>query len=77
MKSPIFILSLLRAGSTLLQRILMGHKDIASVTEPWFLLPFVDSEVRADGRSDIASNCTWHIYGIILGGNDSAWPISR
>lgn len=37
---PIFIFSLPRSGSTLLQRILMSHRSIASVSEPWFLLPF-------------------------------------
>ena len=39
MKSPIFIFSLPRSGSTLLQRVLMSHKDIASVAEPWLMLP--------------------------------------
>lgn len=39
MKSPIFIFSLPRAGSTLLQRILMSHKEIYSISEPWILLP--------------------------------------
>ncbi len=37
---PLFIFSLPRSGSTLLQRILMSHKDIASIAEPWLLLPF-------------------------------------
>lgn len=41
MKSPIFIFSLPRAGSTLLQRILMGHKEITSLAEPWILLPIL------------------------------------
>jgi len=41
MKSPIFLFSLPRSGSTLLQRILMGHKNISSVAEPWLLLPFL------------------------------------
>jgi len=40
MKSPIFLFSLPRSGSTLLQRVLMSHKDIASVAEPWLMLPF-------------------------------------
>jgi len=40
MKSPIFIFSLPRSGSTLLQRVLMSHEQIASVAEPWILLPF-------------------------------------
>jgi Sulfotransferase family len=36
---PIFILSLPRTGSTLLQRILGSHEAIATASEPWFLLP--------------------------------------
>lgn len=39
MQSPIFIFSLPRAGSTLLQRVLMTNDNIASVAEPWLLLP--------------------------------------
>ncbi len=41
MKSPIFIFSLPRAGSTLLQRILLSHKSIGGTPEPWLLLPFI------------------------------------
>lgn len=40
--TPLFIFSLPRAGSTLLQRLLMSHPKIASVSEPWFLLPLVN-----------------------------------
>ncbi len=36
---PIFLVSLPRSGSTLLQKMLMSHIDIASTAEPWFLLP--------------------------------------
>jgi len=39
MQSPIFIFSLPRSGSTLLQRVLMTNKKICSVAEPWLLLP--------------------------------------
>jgi len=39
MQSPIFIFSLPRSGSTLMQRVLMSHEDICSVAEPWVLLP--------------------------------------
>jgi len=39
--TPIFIFSLPRSGSTLLQRILTSHEKISSVAEPWILLPFV------------------------------------
>lgn len=49
MKSPIFIFSLPRSGSTLLQRILMSHKKVASASEPWILLPFLYS-LKEDGQ---------------------------
>lgn len=41
MVKPIFIVSLPRAGSTLLQRLLMGHPSIDSCGEPWLVLPLV------------------------------------
>jgi len=40
MRSPIFLFSLPRSGSTLLQRVLMTHSQISSVAEPWIMLPF-------------------------------------
>lgn len=40
MTNPIFILSLPRSGSTLLQRLLASHPAIDSIAEPWVLLPF-------------------------------------
>ncbi|MFC5050695.1 sulfotransferase family protein [Rubritalea spongiae] len=44
MSSPIFIFSLPRSGSTLLQRILSGSQDISTAPEPWILLPFFSYE---------------------------------
>ena len=38
---PIFLFSLPRSGSTLLQRLLSTHSKISTVSEPWLLLPFV------------------------------------
>lgn len=43
----IFLLSLPRSGSTLAQRILAAHPDIATASEPWLLLPLV-SALRDD-----------------------------
>lgn len=37
----IFLLSLPRSGSTLLQRLLAGHPEISTRTEPWLLLPLL------------------------------------
>jgi Sulfotransferase family len=41
MKDLIFLLGLPRSGTTLLQRVLAAHPDVASVAEPWVLLPLV------------------------------------
>lgn len=49
---PIFLLSLPRSGSTLLQRVLASHPDIATTSEPWVLLPllysFSDEGIEAE-----------------------------
>jgi hypothetical protein len=45
---PLFVLSLPRAGSTLLQRILTAHSRISSTAEPWIMLPPLYS-LRPDG----------------------------
>ena len=37
--TPVFIFSLPRSGSTLLQRILTAHRTVDSCAEPWVLLP--------------------------------------
>jgi hypothetical protein len=39
--TPVFIFSLPRSGSTLLQRILATHPVVATASEPWILLPFL------------------------------------
>ena len=44
----IFLLSLPRSGSTLLQRALSSHDKIKTVSEPWLLLPFVYA-LRSEG----------------------------
>ena len=38
---PVFLLSLVRSGSTLLQRVLAGHSKISTTGEPWILLPYL------------------------------------
>ncbi len=39
--TPVFILSLPRSGSTLLQKIIATHPAVATASEPWLLLPLV------------------------------------
>jgi Sulfotransferase family len=36
---PIFLFSISRSGSTLIQRIIAAHEGVATVSEPWLLLP--------------------------------------
>lgn len=38
-RRPIFLLSLPRSGSTLVQRVLAAHSEVETVSEPWLLLP--------------------------------------
>lgn len=38
---PLFLFSLPRSGSTLVQRVLAQHASISTVSEPWLLLPLV------------------------------------
>ena len=52
---PIFIFSAPRSGSTLLQRVLAAHTQVATASEPWILLPLLsplyDHIPGAGGRS--------------------------
>lgn len=45
--SPVFLLSTARSGSTLLQRILGWYPEIATVPEPWVLLPLLYATRRS------------------------------
>ena len=38
---PIFVLSITRSGSTLVQRVLGAHDGVATVSEPWILIPLL------------------------------------
>lgn len=39
--TPILLLSLPRSGSTLVQRVLASHEEVATASEPWLLLPLL------------------------------------
>jgi len=52
---PLFIFSLPRAGSTLLQRVLAADSRISSAAEPWVLLPFVYA-LREQGAKAVYSH---------------------
>jgi len=72
MQSPIFLFSLPRSGSTLLQRILSAEPEIATVAEPWVLLPLVyalkHSGVYAEYSHDLSSQALADFVNKLSGG---------
>ena len=56
-KKMIFLYSLPRSGSTLVQRILAAHVDISTINEPHFLLPLFNAH-----KSDNAYSTYGHHY---------------
>lgn len=56
---PVFILSLPRSGSTLLQRVLIGHPAISTSAEPWLVLnhltPLLGDRIKASYSSTTAA----------------------
>ena len=54
--------SLPRSGSTLLQRVLMSHKEIASVAEPWLMLPFCYAFKKEGVLTEYAHNVSYKAF---------------
>ena len=52
---PLFLISLPRSGSTLLQKMLTVHPDIYSIAEPWILLPLAGLD-----NNDLIVSRYWH-----------------
>lgn len=46
---PVFVISLPRSGSTLLQKILSAHPRVGSAAEPWILLPLAAMTGEVNG----------------------------
>jgi len=80
---PIFVFSLPRSGSTLLQRMLVSHTQVASVSEPWFLLPMaamsgeVDLRVFAEYSHRSATTAIADLVANMPGGRDDYRAILR
>ena len=49
---PIFLLSLPRTGSTLVQRVLGAHERVATASEPWLMLPFLYAQRERGAQAD-------------------------
>ena len=57
---PLFLMSLPRTGSTLVQRVLAAHPGVATASEPWLLLPLLyarrEDGIRAEYCHMVAAN---------------------
>ena len=58
--TPLFLLSLPRSGSTLLQRILSSYDEISSVAEPWILLPLLYQLKSGGTYTEYSHFSTYH-----------------
>lgn len=69
---PLFLFSLPRSGSTLVQRVLASHEDVATVSEPWILLPYFYTlrrgGVYAEYNHASAASAVEDFYGALPGG---------
>jgi hypothetical protein len=77
---PIFLISLPRSGSTLLQRVLITHPEIDSYSESWLLLPLIQSLKKSDTIANYGhSICTVALNAIIseMGGIESYYEELR
>lgn len=79
---PVFIFSLPRSGSTLLQRLLLNHETIRSVSEPWILLPLLSmtkskSEIYAEYQHKRAVKAIQEFVGRMPGGEDEYFELLR
>jgi hypothetical protein len=71
---PLFLFSLPRSGSTLAQRILAAHEEVATVSEPWLLLPYFyalrDRGIYAEYNHTSASRAAEDFCGALPGGRE-------
>jgi len=74
---PLFVLSLPRSGSTLVQRVLAGHDGIATAAEPWLLLPhgyaLRERGIAAEYTQPIAARAIREFVNGLPGGEDDYW----
>jgi hypothetical protein len=78
---PIFVLSLPRSGSTLVQRVLGAHRQIGTVAEPWLLLPHAyalrEQGMAAEYTQPVAARAIREFVDGLPGGEDAYWSALR
>ena len=77
MTKPVFVLSLPRSGSTLVQRVLAAHEEIATAAEPWLLLPhgyaLRERGMAAEYTQPIAARAIREFVAQLPAGEDDYW----
>lgn len=72
---PAFVLSLPRSGSTLLQRLVSAHSQVATTAEPWLLLAPLQAlrheDVYAAYGHRVAATALQDLCGRLAGGEDA------
>jgi hypothetical protein len=70
---PVFLLSAPRSGSTLVQRVLAAHDEVATTSEPWVLLPLLSplaGELPVTGpREELVSEALHDFVGALPEGD--------
>lgn len=72
--TPIFLFSMPRSGSTLVQRVLAAHEQVSTTPEPWILLPYLHTTKRqgvyAAYGHDVLVDAIEDFCGHLPGGGD-------
>ncbi len=78
---PIFLLSMPRSGSTLAQRVLAAHPEVATAAEPWLLLPHAYAlrkrGIAAEYTQPVAARAIREFVESLPGGEQDYWNALR
>jgi len=78
---PIFLLSMPRSGSTLVQRVLASHPEVSTAAEPWVLLPHAyasrERGIAAEYTQPVAARAIHEFIDGLPGGEADYWRALR
>ena len=79
--TPIFLLSMPRSGSTLAQRVLAAHAEVATAAEPWLLLPHAyamrERGIATEYMQPVAARAIREFVDGLPGGEQAYWDALR
>ncbi len=81
MITPVFVLSMPRSGSTLVQRVMAAHPQISTAAEPWLLLPHAyalrERGMAAEYTQPLAARAIREFVDELPGGEADYWAALR